>query len=130
MMRGPRTRVNIDVLMIKLVYCITRRPDLSPDEFSRYWRHVHGPIGAAIPGVKRLVQSQRLEVPGDRRGDFDGMVELWFDSIEALLRARQSEEWRRSTDDEKNFIDHSMVAYFVSEEREMPISGTSSTTAR
>ena len=115
--------------MIKLVYCITRRPDLSPEEFYRYWRDVHGPIGAAIPGVKRLVQSQRVEVPGDRRGDFDGMVELWFDSIEALLRARQSEEWRRSTDDEKHFIDHSKVAYFVSEEREVPISGTRRSTA-
>jgi hypothetical protein len=46
------------------------------------------------------------------------------------LRARQSEEWRRSTDDENNFIDHSKVAYFVSEEREVPISGTRRSTAR
>jgi len=106
--------------MIKLVYCITRRGDLSPDEFLRYWRDVHGPIGAKIPGVKRLVQSRAVDVPGDpRRGDFDGMVELWFDSIEALLRARSSEEWRKSTEDEVNFIDHSKVAYFVTEEHEV-----------
>ena len=118
-------------LMIKLVYCITRRPDLSPAEFYRYWRDVHGPIGAAIPGVKRLVQSPRLEVRGDApAGDFDGMVELWFDSIETLLQARQSKEWRRSAADEENFIDHSKVAYFVTEEREVPIKGTRSTTAR
>jgi len=110
--------------MIKLVYCITRGADLSPDEFYKYFRDIHGPIGAAIPGVKRLVQSQRLEIPGDRPGDFDGMAELWFDTIEALLRARQSEEWRRSTADEENFIDHSKVAYFVTEEREVPIPGT------
>ena len=58
------------------------------------------------------------------------MAELWFDSIETLLHARQSKEWRRSAADEENFIDHSKVAYFVTEEREVPIKGTRSTTAR
>ncbi|MDQ6900577.1 MAG: EthD domain-containing protein, partial [Candidatus Dormibacteraeota bacterium] len=38
--------------MIKLVYCITRKPGLSPEEFSRYWEHVHGPIGRRIPGLR------------------------------------------------------------------------------
>ena len=43
-------------------------------------------------------------------------AELWFDDLESLLTARQSPEWKASTDDEANFIDHSKVAYFVSEE--------------
>jgi len=30
--------------MLKLVYCISRRPDLTPEEFRRYWHEVHGPI--------------------------------------------------------------------------------------
>ncbi len=112
--------------MIKLVYCITRRPDLSPDEFLRYWREVHAPIGARIPGVKRLVHSRAIDVPGDARsGDFDGMVELWFESIGALLKARRSEEWRTSTADEANFIDHAKVAYFVTEEHEVNLHGQS-----
>ena len=46
--------------MIKLVYCITRRPDLSLAEFSTYWHDVHGPIGRRIPGLGRLVQSHPL----------------------------------------------------------------------
>jgi uncharacterized protein (TIGR02118 family) len=44
------------------------------------------------------------------------MAELWFDDVEALLAARQSPEWKASTEDEANFIDQSKVAYFVSEE--------------
>jgi EthD domain len=44
------------------------------------------------------------------------MVELWFDDGEALLAARQSSEWKASSEDEANFIDHKKVAYFVSEE--------------
>jgi uncharacterized protein (TIGR02118 family) len=56
-------------------------------------------------------------VPGDKHApDYDGMAELWFESIDALLAARHSREWRESTEDEANFIDASKVAYFVSEE--------------
>ncbi len=86
-------------------------------EFFHYWRNVHGPIGSRIPGLRRLVQSHRIEVPGDARGsDFDGMAELWFDDLAALLAARQRAEWQASTEDEKEFIDHSKVAYFVTHE--------------
>ncbi len=103
--------------MIKLVYCITKKPGLSDEEFFHYWEKVHGPIGARIPRLRRLVQSHRLSVPGDKhRPDYDGMAELWFDDVQALLAARQSPEWKASNEDEANFIDHSKVAYFVSEE--------------
>ena len=103
--------------MIKLVYCISKKAGLTDEEFFRYWENVHGPIGARIPRLRKLVQSHRLTIPGDRyRPDYDGMAELWFDDVEALLAARQSPDWEASSDDEANFIDHSKVAYFVSEE--------------
>jgi hypothetical protein len=44
------------------------------------------------------------------------MAELWFDDVESLLAARRSQEWKASTEDEVNFIDHTRTAYFVSEE--------------
>ncbi len=104
--------------MIKLVYCISKKAGFTDEEFFRYWRNVHGPIGARIPRLRKLVQSHRLTVPGDaRQPDYEGMAELWFDDMEALLAARQSAEWKASTEDEANFIDHSKVAYFVAEER-------------
>jgi hypothetical protein len=61
--------------MIKLVYCITKKASLTGEEFFRYWESVHGPIGARIPRLRKLVQSRRLTVPGDRyRPDYDGMT--------------------------------------------------------
>jgi len=103
--------------MIKLVYCITRKAGITDEDFSQYWKDVHGPIGAQIPGLRRLVQSHRITVTGDKyRPDFDGMVELWFDDEEALLVARQSAEWKASVEDEANFIDDAKVAYFVTKE--------------
>jgi uncharacterized protein (TIGR02118 family) len=103
--------------MIKVVYCISKKPGMSDEHFFHYWRDVHGPFGARIPGLRRLVQSRRLNVTGDKHApDFDGMAELWFDDMDALLAARKSPEWKRSTEDEQNFVDHKKVAYFVSEE--------------
>src|SRR5579864_5501142 len=103
--------------MIKLVYCIVKKASLTGEGFFRYWKNVHGPIGARIPRLRKLVQSHRIAVPGDKQlPGFDGMAELWFDDMEALLAARQSPEWQASTEDEANFIDHDRVTYFVSEE--------------
>jgi uncharacterized protein (TIGR02118 family) len=113
-----------DELMIKLVYCFARKRDLSFEEFSRYWRDVHGPIGARIPGVRRLVQSEAIHDPRDVQAPtFDGMAELWFDDIEAVLRARSSPEWEASTADERHFIDHNRTAYFLSYERTVAAPG-------
>ena len=103
--------------MIKIVYCITKKPGLTHEEFFHYWENIHAPLGARIPHLRKLVQSHRLTVPGDeRRPDYDGMAELWFDDREALLAARQSPEWKASSNDEANFIDQRKVAYFVSQE--------------
>lgn len=103
--------------MIKLVYCITKKPGLTDEEFFDYWKNVHGPIGAQIPGLRKLVQSHTIKSGNDvRPPDFDGMAELWFDDLETLLAARQTPEFRASSEDEANFIDLTKVAYFVSEE--------------
>jgi len=106
--------------MIKLVYCISKRSEFTDEQFFYYWKNVHGPIGARIPGLRKLVQSRALPQGNDiRKPDFDGMAELWFDDIESLLAARNSPEWKASSEDEINFIDHNRVAYFISEEHQV-----------
>ncbi len=108
--------------MIKLVYCFRKRSGITDEEFDRYWRDVHGPLGARIPGLRRLVQSRAVRLSGDaRRADFDGVAELWFDDVAALLAARASEAWRASSLDEANFLDPASAAYLVTEERTIPL---------
>ncbi len=110
--------------MIKLVYCITKKPGMPDEEFFHYWKKIHGPIGARIPGLRKLVQSHRINVPGgSRASDFDGAAELWFDDMAALLAARKTPVWRASSEDEANFIDPRKVAYFISEEHDIPLGG-------
>jgi uncharacterized protein (TIGR02118 family) len=106
--------------MIKLVYCITKKSGLSDEEFFHYWRKIHGPIGARIPGLRRLVQSHTIRQAGQlQRADYDGMAELWFDDMAALVAAQQTVEWQNSSADEANFIEPGRVAFFITQEHEI-----------
>jgi uncharacterized protein (TIGR02118 family) len=101
--------------VIKLCYCLRRKPGMSREEFGRYWHDVHGPIGRRIPGLRRLVQ---VHATGD--GGYDGIAELWFDDVEALEAARRSPQWAASTADEANFVDGASSVVTVGIERELP----------
>lgn len=104
--------------MVKLIYCISKKPDMSVEQFQTYWREVHAPIAGAIPGVRRYVQCHVVAetYAGRTAPGYDGAAELWFDSAAAMREAMSSPEVRAALDDEKNFIDHSRVASFVTTE--------------
>jgi uncharacterized protein (TIGR02118 family) len=103
--------------MIKLIYCISRRPEMTVEEFQRYWREVHAPIAGAIPGLRRYVQCHVApETYGGRTPSFDGAAELWFDDLDALRTAMRTPETAAALEDEMNFIDHNRVASFVTVE--------------
>ena len=104
--------------MVKLIYCISKKPELSVEDFQRYWRDTHGPIAAKIPGLRRYVQCHTApETYGARAPGFDGAAELWFDDLDAMRAAMGSPEVQAALEDEKNFIDHSRVASFVTIEK-------------
>ncbi len=103
--------------MLKIVYCISKLPHLSNDEFHRYWRDTHGPIAGRIPGCRKYVQSHTVHRQlGGREPSFDGVAELWFDDWAALENALASNEARTAIEDERKFIDHSRTAFFITEE--------------
>ena len=105
--------------MIKLIYCITRKPDMSVEHFQRYWRETHGPIAARIPGLRRYVQCHTLPAlyASDNPPAYDGAAELWFDDLESMRRAMASPELQAAREDERNFIDHSKAFLIVTEEK-------------
>ena len=118
--------------MIKLVFCIRRRPDLSLEEFSRYWSEVHAKIGRDTGNglrVHRYVQTHRLERPENaplraaRGADepFDGVAEVWWKDEADMAAALQSPEGQKLAqvllEDERNFIDLERSSIFLAEER-------------
>src|SRR5579885_623321 len=78
--------------MVHWRYFISRRPDLSREQFFTYWRKRHPrAVTEPIAQIKRYVQSHGLlDPPGD--SPYEGIAELWtetLDDLRALLASPQ-----------------------------------------
>lgn len=113
--------------MIKLIMCLTRKPELSREEFQDYWRNNHAALfmkNAHIMRTKKYLQSHTITSPlndgmkasRDMRDEFDGLAEVWFESGAELMEAMGSDEAAHPGQlivaDELNFIDHSASCAF------------------
>jgi uncharacterized protein (TIGR02118 family) len=117
--------------MIKFVYVVRRRPDISLEAFRKYWLENHGPLVrqcATALRAKRYVQSHTLDLPLNQiaqqiRGTqppYDGITELWWDSIEDLMAASQTPEGQEANmklaQDEARFCDLPNCSVFFTQE--------------
>ena len=106
--------------MVKLSYSLRRLPSLSLGEFQRYWRETHAPLvekHAEALRIRRYLQLHSTEGPhgealrASRGGPegYDGVAELWWDSLEDMAAATATAEGRAAgralLEDEKRFID-------------------------
>lgn len=120
--------------MIKLVYAVRRRDDITSEQFHRYWRDSHGPLVRSFQealAIRRYVQVHRLETPlnaflRDGRGTlepFDGVAELWFDNLEAVTAGGATSAGTAAgtalLEDEAHFIDFSRSSIWLGEETEI-----------
>lgn len=122
--------------MIKFVYCIAKRADISDAEFSRIWRDVHGPFIRGLASTlraTRYVQSRTMSTPinaeiAKSRGlevpPYDGVTELWWNSLEDFSAAVQTPEGIEAAKKyigdhavgEVTFVDFSRSRAFLTEE--------------
>lgn len=125
--------------MIKLSFAVRRRDDVDPVEFHRYWQHEHGPLVRSVAAdldIRRYVQTHRIETPfndalrASRSAlePFDGVAELWWDSLDALAAASGSPAGQaagaRLLEDEARFIDLARSALWLGDEVEViPLEG-------
>ena len=118
--------------MIKLTFCLRRLPHLSREAFQDYWWNTHGPLVASVAEtlqIRRYVQLHSL--PADASAgiralrntveEYDGVAELWFDSLESLAQNGQRPEAQAAgamlLEDEKKFIDLPNSPLWWGEER-------------
>ena len=107
--------------MIKLVFAIRRRDGMTREEFQRYWREQHAPLvqrHAETLRIRRYVQVHTRDTDLDEaisasRGrdarPFDGVAELWWDSLDDVVAAYSSDAGQAAgaelLADERRFID-------------------------
>lgn len=104
---------------------------MSLEEFQRYWRDTHAPLvaeRAETLGIRRYVQVHTADLAdvhallqgrnGGSPAPFDGVAELWFDSLESMgsddpAVAQANAELYQ---DETNFIDLANSPMWIAEE--------------
>ena len=118
--------------MIKLTFCLIRLPHLSREAFQDYWRNTHGPLVASVAEtlkIRRYVQlhslapaaSDGLRASREAPEDYDGVAELWFDSLEVVFENGRRPEAQAAgallLEDERRFIDLSKSPLWWGEEK-------------
>jgi uncharacterized protein (TIGR02118 family) len=123
--------------MIKFVYCLRRLSHLSREEFQRYWLDTHGPLVRDRAGalkIRHYVQVHTLDSEINdalRQGrgteePYDGVAELWWDSIDDLGTGGATPEGQQAArdllEDERRLIDLGRSSLWIGEEH--PIVGS------
>lgn len=102
--------------MIKAQVILHRRPDLTWDAFSRYWREVHGPLVLHLPGLRYYAQQHVHGAFFGGESPCDGIAEMWFDDIDALRAAFESPAGAELLADNSNFVDDARTRLVVADE--------------
>lgn len=119
--------------MIKLTFCLHRLRSLTRAEFQAYWFDKHAPLVARHSQVLRIRRYVQMHSITDDLNDtirasraapemYDGVAELWWDSIEDL-RGPQTPERQAAglalLEDERKFIDLARSPLFFGSEKEI-----------
>jgi len=106
--------------MIKITFCLKRKPGLSLEEFHDYWLNQHGPLVRQHQKALRMVRyvqvhaietklSAGMQAARGAPEGFDGVAELWWETIEDLEASTSDpaarEAGRILLEDEAKFID-------------------------
>lgn len=107
--------------MIRLVFAMRRKPDLTRAEFQDYLLSKHAPLVAGFASdlnIHRYVQSHTMEDPanqaaqqarGDMEPEYDGVAELWWTSendLEDIMASTAAQDAGAALlEDEASFID-------------------------
>ena len=103
---------------VKSVDFLIRKAGLPVEEFQRHWLLVHGPIAAAIPALRRYVQShtRRSAYEAGRVPAYDGAAITWYDSAEAFRTAAAGPEYARVAADDSSFLSMDRIRSILTRE--------------
>jgi uncharacterized protein (TIGR02118 family) len=103
---------------VKMVFPLKRQRHFSRAEGKRYWLDVHGPIVAAVPGLRRYVQAHTIDAAyryAEPR--WDGVAQLWLNDVAAVARMLEDPAFKDvAWADTVKFVDMKLIESFVGEE--------------
>ncbi|MCU1396583.1 MAG: EthD family reductase [Ilumatobacteraceae bacterium] len=103
--------------MLKAMILLSRRDDMSVEQFRTWWLDEHAPLAAQLPGARRAVFNvvdHADEAAAAAADAIDGVSELWFDDRAAFDAAYATELGQRVAADSMAHV-RSRVRLFVDE---------------
>jgi uncharacterized protein (TIGR02118 family) len=100
--------------MIKRISLVARKPGMTLEEFECHWTGPHIEIVRQMQGLRGIRLNLIRHVEGER--DWDGIGELWFDSVEDAQAAFAAEPvCSLLAEDRPKFLGRAQI-YYVSEQ--------------
>lgn len=121
--------------MIKLTFCLTRKPGMSREAFQDYWFNNHAPLVAKHRSALKIRRYVQLHTGDFAMTDairaarsvsieaapaiYDGVAQLWWDNLDDLMTdtPEAREAGRALLEDEAKFIDFSKSPLWFGEEK-------------
>lgn len=116
--------------MVKLIALLKRKPGMTRQEFAQRWLKEHLKLSTKMPGVRGYRVNIATEHQPEGVGDepiYDGTAELWWDSMEAMEAAFESQEGKIAGADADEFAD---VRIHIYTEEHVAIPGPEKRAAR
>ena len=105
--------------MIKRVSLVRRHPELSREAFLEHWMGAHAEIVKQLPGVRGL-RFGVVEEWFPAGAAWDGVGEVWFDSVEAAHAAFAAEPYHSLLAEDRVLLFSEAQACFVTEHTAIP----------
>lgn len=100
--------------MIKLIALLKRKPGMTRDEFKHRWLDEHVKLSSKMPGLRGYLINIAVDHQPDGDGlepIYDGTAELWWDSMEDMEAAFDSQEGKIAGEDADQFADIRLHIY-------------------
>ena len=102
--------------MLKFMVVLYRRTDLTSAQFRHHLEQTHAPLAKALAGLKKYRQNHVADDPRRKHPGWDAIVELYFQSRQAMEAAWDSPQGRASDADLPLFVDLNRTTWSVVEE--------------
>jgi uncharacterized protein (TIGR02118 family) len=107
--------------MVKVIAVLNARPGITREEFLQKWNVEHPVLVRELPGIRRYRQNPAIE--HRKEWPFNGMAELWFDSVADVKAAYAGEEAERLFAHEEEFLER--MQWFIADEVEIDLTASS-----
>lgn len=90
--------------MVKLIALLKRKPELTLEAFAQRWLEEHTKLSRELSGLLEYrINIATPQQEGEAEPLYDGTAEMWWESVEAMEEAFQTELGQRAGADADTF---------------------------